>query len=292
MAIPYVVIKRYYSQTLNSVIPLLKNFLLSNNYPAIKWIESDATKNDNNDFLLRSSSTNKKGKHIYLEFYYNTVNNYLEFHQYHPDLFDPNIGNQNFDNIVLSDFRGGSYDLYNSTNSQKIANGIASLFTIINAGKYIICSIQGIETNTIRFNTSIFINGSLESIGNTEFEFYLNSKNLSYTYTGYCIGGYQNIKKGFSYFNTVVLGYSNNINSTGINYLSQQLSGENPIWQSKILCYESNNEILFDYEILYQIPLGLQTGTQYQIGTKKYFVFYGSNSTGLPGFSVQYNELI
>ncbi|MEM2768753.1 MAG: hypothetical protein QXL50_02415, partial [Candidatus Pacearchaeota archaeon] len=221
MAIPYVVIKRYYSQTLDSVIPLLKNFLLSNNYPTIKWIESDATKNNNNDFLLRSSSTNKKGKHIYLEFYYDTTNNYLEFHQYHPDLFDPNIGNQNFDTIDLANFRGGTYDLYRSaTNSQKIANGTASLFAIINAGKYIICSIQGIETNT-RFNTSIFINGSLENIGNAEIEFYLNSKNLDYSYTGYCIGGYQNIKRGISYFNTIILGYSSNINSTGIYYLSQ-----------------------------------------------------------------------
>ncbi|MEM5831329.1 MAG: hypothetical protein QXO40_03950, partial [Candidatus Aenigmatarchaeota archaeon] len=78
----------------------------------------------------------------------------------------------------------------------------------------------------------------------------------------------------------------------GIYYLSQQLSGENPIWQSKILCYESNSDIIFDYEILYQIPNGIQTGTQYQLGTKKYYIFYGSNSSTYSGLSVQYNELI
>lgn len=291
-----VLLKRIFSSHINLLIPSLRNFLTSPGvqYNSIAWDESNATKGSNNDLFIKSRQKNEKNKNIYIEFILVSGEMpYLEIHQYHPDAFDPNIGGYDFHNMDhLIELRYNNYwDLFNSIYPQGFESRMFSSFGILNAGRFIICYSIGSETNSQRYNTVFVLAGSLKYVSPVKTEFYILTKNFDYMKSSYCIDGNTMIRRGSSDFNNVFLSYYYNLETSSLTILSSQLSIGNPLWHSKVFFFEKTDNYLFDYQIVYQVPKNLVSGTTYQIGNDKFIVFYGAE-TDYPALSAFYSAEI
>lgn len=202
----YTLLREIDSPSHSDLVNILRAFLITDvpsTYSSIRWIESQVTVGSSTDLFIKSNVKNSANRPCYIEFYRNPNNNYaLEVHQYHPDLFDPNIGNENFDTIDLSNYRNRTYDMVlvsaGVMTNPIFPNATLSKLAMINSGYQIFISIQSDSySNTYYYNVFSILTGMLLH-PTIDIQFYINYKNFNYTYSVCARNSYTSIAKSDS----------------------------------------------------------------------------------------------